>query len=186
MTDEGCVDIVAGALILTPDSPSAPQPSSQNSSMLSPAPAPGPLGGNDMPQSSGLSIGAIAGIAVGGAVAAVMALGVLLRLCCCRSCGHHGARSARQESAPCTSLSEHSSPWEKVGRPTLCSGRARSYRMSCSQLLKKQAYTPDINQDWSMHPGFFKALHQLEWLNPVIFSFMWHRFRWAMTSLSAH
>ena len=143
VTDEGFIDIVAGALMLTPYSPSAPQPSSQNSSMVSPAPAPGPLGGDDMPQSSGLSIGAIAGIAVGGAVAAVMALGVLLRLCCCRSRGHHGARSARQESAPCTSLPEHSSPWEKVGRPTLCSGRARSYRMPCSQLLKKQAYTPD-------------------------------------------
>ena len=72
-----------------------------------------------MPQSSGLSIGAIAGIAVGGAVAAVMALGVLLRLCCCHSRGHHGVCSTRQESAPCTSLSERSSPWDKVGRLTV-------------------------------------------------------------------
>lgn len=67
-------------------------------------------------QSSRLSTGAIAGIAVGGAVAALLALALVLRFFCCRGHGR-GVRSAGEDAVPCTPSSAHSSPWEKRGRP---------------------------------------------------------------------
>lgn len=65
---------------------------------------------------SGLGIGAIAGIAVGGTVAALMVLGILLRCCYCRD-HDRKRRRAEHDFVPSSPKSHHISPWEKSSRP---------------------------------------------------------------------